>query len=88
MGGRIGSGGRKVHSRSFYFRFRRHTASVAYIGTSNGVRAPHDPRQVLEVIRRQNHQNNTTSGYCTNWCTYRHMHQTAPNVLKLTRDDI
>jgi len=44
MGGRIGSGGRKVHSRSFYFRFRRYTAPVAYIGTLKGVRVPRDPQ--------------------------------------------
>ena len=35
-GGRIVSGGRKVHSRSLYFRFRRYTAPVAYIGTLKG----------------------------------------------------
>jgi len=69
MGGRIGSGGRKVHSRSFYFRFRRYTAAVAYIGTLNGMRAPHDPRQVLEVIRRHSQHKNTTSGLSTNRCT-------------------
>ena len=44
MGGRIGSGGRKVHSRSFYFRFRRYTAPVAYIGTFKGVRVSRDPQ--------------------------------------------
>jgi len=44
MGGRIGSGGGKVHSRSFYFRFRRYTAPVAYIGTLKGVLVPRDPQ--------------------------------------------
>jgi len=46
MGGRIGSGGQKIHCRIFppyfCFRFRRYTAPVAYIGTLNGVRVPRD----------------------------------------------
>ena len=43
MGGRIGSGGRKVHSRNFYFRFRLYTAPVPYIGTLKAVNGAHDP---------------------------------------------
>ena len=44
MGARIGSEGQKVHSRSFYFRFRRYRAPVAYIGTLKGERVPRDPQ--------------------------------------------